>query len=542
VLREFPVAGRAYLLVKERATEDKMLPDWRISDHAGTAADRVLTRSSGKLLSEGIPGLYTREGFYHAVLPLLADAINAVRGESWVLGESMGAGRAATADALEIDVLALYYDDYAQRWEEILSDLSVQPMRNMEQATEVLNFLSGTASPLKLVWQANDRETQLTKPAEAAGPPAASKTSGLSPARSISAASAQPLYGQPVEDRFRRFHEFVTAEGGGPAPMAHLLRDITDLYRQINRMVVTAPPGSPGEANAVADATAAARKVESEASPLPPSAAALANSVARNTAALIAGGARKQIALQWAQLLPFCTQALEVRYPARRDSAIDIAPEDFAKLFSPKGPIDTFFDTELRRFVDISHTPWKAQGADASGVNLSDDAVLQFQRAARIRDTYFPAGATPMARLEINPLSLDSGSARVVVNVDGQEVSYDGGAPRPLVAQWPGPSGVRQSSVTFEPTFEVKPANVKPTEIKQSESGPADAVTIARTGAWSLFRLLDAGRLESSGGPDRWRVTFAAGGHRAVFELLAGSVANPLASHDLSEFRCPRTL
>jgi type VI secretion system protein ImpL len=100
--------------------------------------------------------------------------------------------------------------------------------------------------------------------------------------------------------------------------------------------------------------------------------------------------------------------------------------------------------------------------------------------------------------------------------------------------------------VTFEPKSEIKPAETKPgesksTEVKLSEPKP-DTVTITRTGAWSLFRLLDAGRLESLGGPDRWRITFAAGGHRAVFELHAGSVLNPLASRDLVEFRCPRTL
>src|SRR5439155_11705531 len=162
VLRELPVAGRAYLLVKERAMEDSTIPEWRISDHSGPAADRVLTLSSGKLLSEGVPGPYTREGFHRSVLPHLTDAIKAVQGESWVLGEPTGAGRAATTEALERDVLALYYDDYIKYWEEVLGNLAVQPLHNMAQAAEGLNFLSGTASPRKIVWKAIDWETQLT--------------------------------------------------------------------------------------------------------------------------------------------------------------------------------------------------------------------------------------------------------------------------------------------------------------------------------------------------------------------------------------------
>jgi type VI secretion system protein ImpL len=545
MLRQSPLAARAYLVLKERATADSKLPDWRISDHSGPAADRVLMRSSGKLLSDGVPGLFTREGFHRAVLPNVAASVKAVQGESWVLGETSQAVGAGRNDALERDVLALYYDDYTQHWETILGDLTVLPLRSMAQAAEVLNFVSGASSPLKLVWQAIDQETQLSKPPEAGGRAASPKAPTPSPAGFISAASAQPIYGQPVEDRFRRFHEFVAPERGA-APLDQLLRDMSALYLQINRLIVSAPPGSPGEANAVADATTATRKVEMEASPLPPPAAAFANSVARNSAALISGGARNQISLQWAQLLPFCTQALEGRYPVRRDSAVDVAPEDFAKLFSPSGVINTFFNTELRQFVDTSRTPWQAQGAEAGGISLSNDALLQFQRAARIRDTYFSTSAAPSAKLEISPLSIDPGSARVVINVEGQEIAYDGSASRPIVAQWPGPTGVRQSSVTFEPRSEVRPADPKPGDTKSAEVKPSepkpDTVTITRTGAWSLFRLLDAGRLESLGGPDRWRVTFAAGGHRAVFELHAGSVLNPLASRDLVEFRCPRTL
>jgi type VI secretion system protein ImpL len=291
MLRQSPLAARAYLVLKERATADSTLPDWRISDHSGPAADRVLMRSSGKLLSDGVPGLFTREGFHRAVLPNVAASVKAVQGESWVLGETSQASGASQSDALERDVLALYYDDYAQHWETILGDLTVLPLRSMAQAAEVLNFVSGASSPLKLVWPAIDRETQLSKPPEAAGRATSSKAPTPSPGSLISAASAQPVYGQPVEDRFRRFHEFVAPERGA-APLDQLLRDMSALYLQMNRLIVSAPPGSPGEANAVADATTAARRVEMEASPLPPPAAAFANSVARNSAALIAGGAR----------------------------------------------------------------------------------------------------------------------------------------------------------------------------------------------------------------------------------------------------------
>src|SRR5262249_34624259 len=192
-------------------------------------------------------------------------------------------------------------------------DLSVQPLRSMAQAVEVLNFVSGASSPLRLIWQAIDRETQLSKPPEAAGPRASSKAPGSSPIGLITGANAQPMYGRPFDDRFRQFHEFVAPKNGA-APLDQLLQDMSSLYLQINRLIVSAPPGSPGEANAVADATGAARKIESEATALPPSAAAFANSVARNSAALITGGARNKMSRPLGPLLPVWPQNVGRRY------------------------------------------------------------------------------------------------------------------------------------------------------------------------------------------------------------------------------------
>ncbi len=72
VLLRVPLAERAYNLIK---THPKVtaLPEWRISEHAGPAVARVLVRPSGRSLSEGIPGLYTHDGYFLTFRPLLPD-------------------------------------------------------------------------------------------------------------------------------------------------------------------------------------------------------------------------------------------------------------------------------------------------------------------------------------------------------------------------------------------------------------------------------------------------------------------------------------
>ena len=46
-----------------------------------------MLRSSGKPLTDGIPGFFTLPGFHTVLLPSLAGAARSVAAEGWVLGQ-----------------------------------------------------------------------------------------------------------------------------------------------------------------------------------------------------------------------------------------------------------------------------------------------------------------------------------------------------------------------------------------------------------------------------------------------------------------------
>jgi type VI secretion system protein ImpL len=522
-LAQTPLAQRAYLMLKERAASAN-LREWRISDHAGPAAGWVLARRSGKLLSDGLPGFYTREGFYDFVLPHLPDAVRLVQEDSWVLGPMPHNADWRGADVLEPDILNLYYADYIERWDALIGDVTVTRLRGREQTAETLNLISGPTSPLRLLWRSIAEETRLSQPpaggaAQAAAAPQTPSRVGapLLPA----AAAAQPKYGLPVDEHFRLFQQFVGGADGGPAPGDAFLKNVADLYAALNRAPV-APGGTIAEAGEVA---AVARRIEDGAAAMPAPVAAIARRLAQSATGIGVGGAKDQLDADWqSKVLPLCQSALDGRYPVRRGAAADIAPDDFARLFAPNGLIDSFFNSELRPLVDTSRATGQANGPEQGGIPISKDALRQFQTAARIRDSFFASGPTMQSRFEITPLSLDPGAKRATLSIDGQKLVYDGAAAQPSMVQWPGTGNVRESVVSVEGTDGV-------------------TATIERAGPWSWLRLLDLGHLESLGQPDRWRVAFSVGSHRVVFEIDAGSIANPLAAvRDLERFHCPRSL
>jgi type VI secretion system protein ImpL len=60
---------------------------------------------------------------------------------------------------------------------------------------------------------------------------------------------------------------------------------------------------------------------------------------------------------------------------------------------------------------------------------------------------------------------------------------------------------------------------------------------LERRGAWSLFRLIDAGSPVKRG--DRVVISLIVGGRELQYQFGAGSVQNPLTLAALREFRCP---
>ncbi len=229
--------------------------------------------------------------------------------------------------------------------------------------------------------------------------------------------------------------------------------------------------------------------------------------------------ARQQIAAAGGQqLAPFCRQGMEQRFPFRRDAAQDMPVDDFVRLFAPGGALDQFFQQQLRPYVDASRKPWRPVAADgAPPVSAAD--VAQFQRAAAIRDAFFPGLASSGFRFELAPVSLDAGAASAVLEVEG--IPYPlaprpGGSARVAVLQWPSRGSI---ALNFEPA---------------SSAGP-----LVVDGAWSALRFVARGNLQPAGSPDRFRLTIAHGDRSAVFELRTGSASHPFGLRELTEFRCP---
>lgn len=443
--------------------------------------------------------------------------VKQVAGESWVLG------RASEIDAspealrtLEAEVVKLYQADFTRQWDALLADLTISPGRTAQQGAQALFVLGSPQSPIRSLLNAVAQELTLSagqaKPAAQSGV-AAELRQVLVP--SASAATSAP--GQEIDARYKTLRDYV---GQGPgAPIDAALAAINGLQQNLAQLAAT-QPGAPPPAP-TADPLLTLRAAASQA-PQPVQRWLL--SLAGGGGTLRAGGLRQQAAASFngaggpAQL---CAQAVSGRYPFSPSASADIPLDDFARLFGPNGLIDGFFNTELRPYVDTTGGVWKPQDADGMPSPVKTADLVQFQRAAAVRQMFFPAGATaPTMRLDLTPTDLDAGSRQATLDLGGTTVSYAHGPSRSTQATWPGQGGT-MARLVIDPVAGGTP------------------VVFEASGPWALFHLISQGKLQQDGSSDRYTLVFQQGDRRVAFAVRAASVVNPFANPALRDFRCP---
>ncbi len=502
---ERPLAQRTYALIRDSAAS-QALPAWRPLDKTGAVGQRVFYRQSGKPLTDGIPGFYTRRGYFDVLLPQMNRAIDQARRESWVYGGNAPVGE--SNDTLAPQIVALYRNDFDTRWRTLLGDIRVMRFSNVDQAVQVLNALSGPESSLRKLLTAVADDTDLSPP------PADTKDESereiLRLVRQYGSGPSAPT------DTFAGLREAVHSPNG---QVPDMVRTLDVLYNQMSRAAepTSTPPAASPTEGGVNDAV---QNLISGARRMPPPSDTWMLSLSGNVTAISSGTTRAKINALWAQSgQRLCQQAVGERYPFNRGSRADVSLDDFDKLFAPGGVFDRFFETNLKPYVNVSSSPWQWQYIGTKPVGSS--ALAQFERAATIRQAFYNPNATRLGiDIEITPTSLDSTATGVTLEFGEQAINWKHDPVRPTTIHWPSTTG-RGARIAFQPTT------------------PNGGLSV--TGPWALFRLFDSAQLQPLS-RDSSAATFGIAEHTAAFAVRSSSVLNPLSLTELREFRCPDSL
>lgn len=500
-LSKQPMAARAYASIMDEA-QATALPAWTVEDKAGAMADRVFIRQSGAPLSKGIPGVYTRDGYVKLFLPALHRAAHDVQKQNWIYGAAPGT---VSDDTLIAQMTALYRNDFTAQWMGLLSDLRLVAPTNMGVAVQVLNGLTGPDSTVRRLLLAVAADSNLSSD------PAAKDPQSAQMARLIAATPDANAVSQ--NDPLQALRGMTLGTDGQPSQLDTLLKTLDALYQQASRANGSIPQAS-SLLEAEGGVNDANQTLISLSRQLPDPVDKWMSELASDVRNLSSGGAKSQISQLWtASGAKFCRQATGGRYPFAKGASSEISVDDFNKLFATGGVLDSFFNQNLRQFVNTARHPWQWQYAAAAGV--SSASLSAFEKADAIRQAFFGAsGAQAGFNFEVTPRTLDSAANTVTLNLEGQLISYAHGPIRSTTLHWPTSSDAG-SRVTFQPGS------------SQSTSG-----------AWSMFRMFEEGDMDSATS-DSFIASFELGMRTASFMVHSDSVLNPLNLRLLRSFRCP---
>jgi type VI secretion system protein ImpL len=486
----------------------RAVPDWTPASALGAAGVRLFTRPSGRPLTEGIPGFFTAAGYRDILMHDLPAATRAAAEESWVLGRSdQVPTEAPQITALEDAVVSLYAAEVQKRWDALLGDLALALGGDHETTVRDLYVLSSPQSPIRDLLAAVVRELRLDAAPDA--------KPALAPA---SPAPAPPAALRAVEAHFRPLSDLVGS--GGAAPLDNVLR----LINALQQVLAAAAPGGAPLPSTLQGSGDPVQLLLAEAERQPVPVSGWLRQIATAGNAMLGSATRAAASAAFAgddgpQTL--CRSVVDGHFPFDAQSSADAPIDDFARLFAPGGQLDAYYQAQVKPFVDTRGAAWQPHALGGVAAPVDAAAVASFQRAAAIRDAFFPAGGgPPQLRFSLAPAPGNGNGTGdgTKLQLGATPVGKDAGQATSFT--WPGADGMGAAALQFE-------------------SSPGAPAALQASGPWALFRLLAQGRLSPAGGPTSFDLAFDVGDRHAAYALQAGSQRNPFSRNLLRGFRCP---
>ncbi|WEX10854.1 type VI secretion system membrane subunit TssM [Chelativorans sp. AA-79] len=551
-LARMNMADWAYALIRS-AAYSAPIEDFSFAARAGPDAGLVFETVDGSDLNGVIvPGLYTYAGFNDFFLTQMAAIADKLSGEQWVMGE-VGEQMAVEDQfkTLGIALLDRYGRDFVSAWEAALENIKLKPLSADKPQYVSLSAAASPGSPIRQLFEEVSRETALTREQEGEEPPVvaeeaqavageagrmlaqrtADRTTGLarigidlalrkSQTRvGVNGSPATQVPGANIEAQFRPYQMLFEGEAG-QRPIDALIQNFYEVYQSL--VLAATNPSQAERANA---------NLQLQVVTLRASASRLPRPLARMVGGAVEdfeGDAADTSLAQLNQMLNAtvsrpCEQVVANRYPFSRKSERDVPMADFARLFAPNGIIDRFFAQNLAPLTDMGGEDWAWKQDTRLGRELSAATLREFQRAAEIRDAFFPqGGGMPAVNLSITPFSLHGQADMALLEINGQVIQSRQVGNLPGSLTWPGTMGAGAVNLSLLPEI----------------PGRQSLVSVA--GPWALMRLLDAGSVSRSG--DSILARFVIGGRDVAYTIQVGSLANPFFLPALSEFSCPTGL
>ncbi|EHW0692069.1 type VI secretion system membrane subunit TssM [Vibrio parahaemolyticus] len=526
VLTQMSLPERAYQRMKMQFAKSHV-PSFRLTDVLGPKGLEQFERASGKPLSQGISGFYTYNGFHSIFQIQINRTVKGLMEENWVYGDDLKAHEIDHDSAIQ-GVQARYYQDYVNEWKTLIEDIQLKQAPSLALATEQSRVLSGVERPIESLLRAIQKEVGLSKVTLSENQKAATEVAGkVAKVKFSNTADKLDMYlpeengfnvalpGKEVESHFTEILRLSEQDFDDiQQAMVNLRSYLSDLSSSGNNQKIAYKSILDGTVtHDVAASFARAKDL------LPKPFNQWLGELSQESVKFAESGSKDHLNQLWVTnvVRPY-QRTIAGRYPFEPNATKEVRLKDFQRFFGYGGTLDSFFQEYLEPFVDTSKSRWRLE----KEIGVRPETLAVFQRAKRIRQSFFESNNSLRVEFGMKPVYLDQHITRFVLELGDQDLVYKHGPARSKELRWP--SGQDQTRIVFTP--------------------PESKREIAHTyeGEWGIFKLLDQSLKARPESRNDNIVMIDLKGNKVQLELIPSSAINPFWSNEMERFRCPQTL
>lgn len=443
-----------------------------------------------------IPAMYSAENFKKIYNQQIPHITNSIQQNNWIIGNTATHPIAQYPAEITQQVQAIYLKNYIQAWQTTLTGIKLTPPKNVTQLRNEIQSLKNPNSPL---WQLLNAVIK-----NAVAPNKVPDTNDSNNLGSLIAFLHKNNTYQATQVALQDFNNYIKKIATAPSPTKSAY-DAAAARLQKN-----------GNNDPLTTLLQVSKQLPT---PINQWLASLAN----HAWTIILANSHQYLATLWAaNVAPEYNSHINNRFPIFKNSANDITIKGFNHFFGPGGTMQSFFNDQLKPFVNTDHVYWTWKSLDGQHLNIPQQTLDMIIRASMIQKMFYSDNPqAPTIQFNLTPIDLSPNISRFELNIGGQMLVFTPGIKKATHLSWPGSDG---SFVTL------RFATV------------ADSPTITLTGPWAWLHLVKQSIINSTNNPKEYQITFTLKGNTARYQLRTDNPINPYQAQILWSFRAPDSL
>ncbi|HWB83596.1 MAG TPA: ImcF-related family protein [Bryobacteraceae bacterium] len=394
-----------------------------------------------------VAGAFTKGG-WNFMKDAIKHADRYFSGEQWVLGDQTAAN--FDLGKLQQDLRTHYNSDFVKEWRAYIKAASVVRYASLKDGSQKLMQLSGNQSPLLELFALASQNTAVDDPAVA---------NVFQPVQTVVPANSTDRFIAPSNQNYmnalvtlQASLDSIASQPGTPNETAagQTLQNATQAKVTTRQMAQAFRIDSEGH-------------VETNTQTLLEQPITYVEGLLRSLGPAELNGKGKSLCGQF--------RALTSKYPFNRNATAEVTVAELNSVFrKPDGALWTLYDQSLQKLLTRQGSSYVPN--TSSGVTLNPAFVSFFNTAAAFSEALYAGGAQdPHLSYTLKPVPSD-GIQNVTVHLDGQTLTYNGGAAAAKQFNWQG-GGTHEAKATVK-----------------FGSGP-DLAWSNNDGVWAIFHFFD---------------------------------------------------